>query len=85
MESTLWEKRAKFIFKLLAIAGVVCFSLLLVPQIRSLLLEFGEKLLGRPLNSPQAWNSRLLFLSFLGIILCIGLFIFSVFFNAFIK
>ncbi|GMO62331.1 MAG: hypothetical protein Ta2A_08870 [Treponemataceae bacterium] len=71
MKSILQENRIKFILKLLAIAGVV-FLLLRVPQIRDVILKFGEYLLGRPFNYPQAWNDRLLKLSFYGLIASIG-------------
>ena len=44
-----------------------CFSLL-IPQIRLLILAFGEFLIHRPLNNPKAWSDRLFSSGAIGII-----------------
>jgi hypothetical protein len=79
-------ERVKFIFTFLAITGIVCFPLLMIPQIRALVLKFGESfILRRPFNFPQRWNDKLLIVSFIGSIFCTALFLFSVFFNFVVK
>jgi len=65
------EERIEKILKIVSIFIIVCFCALLFPQVRKLIVEVGEKVLGRDLSVYM----KVLFTNSLFIILLFGVFL----------
>jgi hypothetical protein len=53
------EKRIEKVFKIILIFAIVCFCLLLIPQVKNLAIKIGERILGRSLNH-DIWMKKML-------------------------